>query len=221
MADEQAALRRVATLVARGVPAAEVFEAVSREARRALGLDSGSLLRFERDGSATLLAVDSTLPALVGVGERLVLDAGTASAQVRSTGQPARVEAYADDVGPMSLGYRGSVGAPVVVEGRLWGVLRASSWAETRAIPADSEKRSWRSSLNSSPPRSPMPKAGPNSARRARGSSPRRTRPGVASSATCTTAPNSGWCHSRFSSAPRKRPCHQVWPLSWTPSQPD
>ena len=140
MADEQAALRRVATLVARGVPAAEVFEAVSREARRVLGLDSGSLLRFERDGSATLLAVDSTLPALVGVGERLVLDAGTASAQVRSTGQPARVEAYADDVGPMSLGYRGSVGAPVVVEGRLWGVLLAS-WAETRAIPADSEER--------------------------------------------------------------------------------
>jgi len=140
IADEQAALRRVATLVARGVPAPEVFEAVANEARGVLNLDSGSLLRFESDGTATLLAADSSLPTLVGIGERLVLDAGMASEQVRSTGQPARVPAYGGDVPLTSLGYGGSVGAPVIVEGRLWGVLLAS-WAGTRAIPSDSEHR--------------------------------------------------------------------------------
>ena len=145
MADEQAALRRLATLVARGVPAGELFEAVATEARRVLDLDTSSLLRFESDGSATLLAVDSTLPPVVDIGDRVLLDAGTAAAQVQSTGGPARVEVYEDASGPMSdtlrrLGYRGSVGAPVAVEGRVWGVMVAS-WAGERVIPPDSEER--------------------------------------------------------------------------------
>jgi len=145
MADEQAALRRLATLVARGVPAGELFEAVATEAKRVLDLDTSSLIRFESDGSATLLAVDSALPPVVDIGDRVLLDAGTAAAQVQSTGRPARVEVYEDSSGPMSdtlrrLGYRGSVGAPVAVDGRVWGVMLAS-WAGERVIPPDSEER--------------------------------------------------------------------------------
>ncbi|HUJ34100.1 MAG TPA: GAF domain-containing sensor histidine kinase, partial [Solirubrobacteraceae bacterium] len=145
IADEQAALRRVATLVARGVPAAEVFEAVASEAKRVLDLDGSSLMRFESDGTATLLAADSRLPLVGGIGERLMLDAGMASAQVQSTGRSARVEGYEGAAGPMSqelrrLGYRGSVGAPVFVEGRVWGVVLAS-WGTGRVIPPDSEER--------------------------------------------------------------------------------
>jgi GAF domain-containing protein len=75
----------------------------------------------------------------------VLLDAGTAAAQVQSTGGPARVEVYEDASGPMSdtlrrLGYRGSVGAPVAVEGRVWGVMLAS-WAGERVIPPDSDER--------------------------------------------------------------------------------
>jgi signal transduction histidine kinase len=144
IADEQAALGRVATLVARGGPAAEVFEAVANEARRVLDLDGSSLIRFESDGSATLVAADTRLPLLLEIGEPLMLDASTTAAEVQRTAKPVRRD-YAATAGPMSrelhrLGYRGSVGAPIVVEGRVWGVMLAS-WAAGRAIPPDSERR--------------------------------------------------------------------------------
>src|SRR6266545_4639869 len=56
LADEQAALRRVATLVARGVPAAEVFAALAQEAGRLLGADAAHVLRYEHDATVTLVA---------------------------------------------------------------------------------------------------------------------------------------------------------------------
>ncbi len=144
VADEQAALRRVATLVAQGNPAAEVFRAVASEARRVLALDSSALVRFESDGTATLLAADAGLPLPVPVGERMTLDPGTAAAQVQSTGRPARVGAYESAMGPTSqelrrLGFRRSIGAPIVVEGRMWGAMLAS-WGEDRDPSADSEE---------------------------------------------------------------------------------
>jgi PAS domain S-box-containing protein len=58
LADEQAALRRVATLVAEGVSATEVFDAVVCEMRELLGADSTQLLRYEPDATATVVAVD-------------------------------------------------------------------------------------------------------------------------------------------------------------------
>jgi signal transduction histidine kinase len=143
-AEEQAALRRVATLVARGVPAAEIFAAVASETKRVLDVDGSALLRFEGDGSMTKLANDSTLPQVIRMGERIVpSDDGTAAARVLSTGRPARIDfsdATAGSTGARmrSLGYRGSVGAPVVVGGRVWGVIVAS-WAQGRAMPPDTE----------------------------------------------------------------------------------
>ena len=145
IADEQAALRRVATLVARGVPPAEMFNAVTSETRRVLELDACGLMRFDTDGSTTLLAADSTLPLAGAVGERLALDPGTTAARVRRTGRPARVAAYDDNAGPMSqrlrsLGHGGAVAAPVVVKGGVWGVIVAT-WAAARVIPAGDEER--------------------------------------------------------------------------------
>jgi signal transduction histidine kinase len=144
-AEEQAALRRVATLVARGVPAAEIFDAVASETKRVLDVDASALMRLESDGSVTILAADSALPLVAGVGERVMPSDGTTVARVLDTGRPARIEAYDGAAGSppermRSLGYGGSVGAPVVVDGRVWGVMVAS-WAEARAMPPGSEER--------------------------------------------------------------------------------
>jgi hypothetical protein len=56
LAEEQAALLRVATLVARGVPAEELFKAVTEEVGRVLSIEFVHLLRYEPDGMATALA---------------------------------------------------------------------------------------------------------------------------------------------------------------------
>ncbi len=104
IADEQAALRRVATLVAQGVPAAEMFEAVARRDQARLDLDTCGLMRFETDGGTTLLAADSRLPLAGAVGERLTLDPGTTAAQVRRTGRPARVERTTTTLAPCRSG---------------------------------------------------------------------------------------------------------------------
>jgi hypothetical protein len=53
LADQQAALRRIATLVARAVP---VFSAVAEELARCLGATHATLVRYEADGAAVLLA---------------------------------------------------------------------------------------------------------------------------------------------------------------------
>jgi GAF domain-containing protein len=63
LADEQAALRRVATLVARGVRPEEVFAAVTEEAGRVLAVEYASLGRYEPDGAFTLVASSLVSPA--------------------------------------------------------------------------------------------------------------------------------------------------------------
>jgi signal transduction histidine kinase len=108
LAAEQAALRRVATLVAREVPPADVFAAVAREVGELVGADATHMGRYEPGG------------AVVGV------------ASWSRTGDelPAGTRA----------GLGSSVGVPVVVDGRLWGVMIASSESERR-LPADTEAR--------------------------------------------------------------------------------
>ena len=62
---EQAALRRIAALVARSVPPAEVFDAVVDEVRSLMGVDAAALARYEADDTATLLAVSAEADARV------------------------------------------------------------------------------------------------------------------------------------------------------------
>jgi GAF domain-containing protein len=56
LADEQAALRRVATLAARGVAAEEVFGAVAEEVGRLLPVEYAGLSRYEPDGALSMVA---------------------------------------------------------------------------------------------------------------------------------------------------------------------
>ncbi len=122
--DEQAALRRVATLVARGVPSHEIFSAVSREVGQLLHVEITRLLRFEADGTATVVGAWRRDGDPLQVGCRVPIDAIVA-APVRQTGEPARLV----EQSPPELpgGSYTAVGAPVKVGGALWGAMTALS----------------------------------------------------------------------------------------------
>ena len=132
LVEEQAALRRVATAVAQGVPPAEIFSAVSDEVARLFGSQAG-VLRFEPDGPAVVfVGVSKTLE--LPVGTRWEFQPGMASAEVYRTGGSARVDAmdWSSASGPVAgaarrMGIVSSVASPIVVEGRLWGAMNIAS----------------------------------------------------------------------------------------------
>jgi signal transduction histidine kinase/uncharacterized protein YoaH (UPF0181 family) len=133
LAEEQAALRRVATLVARGAPSSEVFEAVAQEVATVLGLRNSAVSRYDDDGKAmTVLATYGDHPDDFGPGSRWPLVGQSMSAKVLHTGRPARIEDYAGLEGPLAaearrVGFDRVAGAPIMVGGRVWGVIMTSS----------------------------------------------------------------------------------------------
>jgi signal transduction histidine kinase len=142
--DEQAALRRVATLVAEGTPPEKVFPAVNEEVARLLDVDGTRLMRYEADGTATFVASWGE-PTIVPAGTRITLDGHNIGSLVRSSGRPARIEDYADAPGSAAAiaregGVRSAVGAPITVEGRLWGAMVAFSKAD-KPLPSGIELR--------------------------------------------------------------------------------
>jgi len=104
IADEQAALRRVATLVARGVESTEVFAAVTDEMRRCLHVMTAGLWRFETTGEITLLAA-AAAPDLIAkwpVGTRTSVEGDNLASAVLGTGRPARMDDYDTAAGPVA-----------------------------------------------------------------------------------------------------------------------
>ena len=128
LADEQAALRRVATLVARDAASTEVFEAVATEVGKLLDADVTVVGRYDGDGSATAIGSWSASPGGVPVGTRSAIGGHNVLTIVAETGKPARVDGYDDASGEAAeiarrYGWRSSIAAPIVVEDRLWGVM--------------------------------------------------------------------------------------------------
>ena len=145
LAEEQAALRRVATLVAGGTPPAVVFGAVTAEVERLLPVDFAHLGRYEPDGTITVLATCGSTAEHFPVGRRWSLGGKNLTTIVFETGRPARIDGYADGSGPLGitgreLGIRSSVGTPIIVEARVWGVTVAGSTLN-QSLPADTEAR--------------------------------------------------------------------------------
>jgi signal transduction histidine kinase len=144
-AEEQAALRRVATLVARAVPPEEVFTAVSEEARRLLSSEATLMSRYDPDGAATIVGASTQTDAAVlpRVGTRLPLGGRDLHTLVFQTGRPARIDDYGDaskaavDIA-RAAGVRSAVGAPISVAGRLWGLIGITSASK---VPSGVEKR--------------------------------------------------------------------------------
>jgi GAF domain-containing protein len=146
LAGEQAALRRVATLVARGAPPEEVFASVVEEVGRLLPVEFAGMGRYESAGTLTVFAAWSrTGNPFPPAGSRWTLGGKNVGTLVFETGRPARVDRYADASGPVGVaaretGFRSSVGTPVIVEGRVWGVVIAGSTLG-QPLPADTEAR--------------------------------------------------------------------------------
>jgi signal transduction histidine kinase len=145
IAEEQAGLRRVATLVARAASPEEVFAAVTAEAGRVLAADLAWMTRYEPDGTLRVVAAWSHVGALpVPLGTQVDPGGQNVSALTFRTGRAARVDDYASASGPAAetareSGLRASVGVPVTVEGRLWGAMIVGS--RVVPLPAGTEER--------------------------------------------------------------------------------
>ena len=142
---EQAALRRIAALLARSVPAEEVFDAVVDEVRSLMGVEAAGLGRYEADNTATVLAVSAEADALVLLpGDKLSTEGRNITALVLRTGRPARVDDLkatgGEDVRRFrEAGVRSVVGAPVQLRERVWGLLGVYSMH--RRLPPETEAR--------------------------------------------------------------------------------
>ena len=146
LAEEQAALRRLATAVAQDVPPAEIFTAVAQEIRPLIGADDAAVARFEPDRSATIVAGLGQWVDVLGSERRVELDDSLAITQVFRTGGSVRMDGrdYTKAPGPLAeylhrVGNRSTVASPIIVEGRLWGAMVASTAREP--LPRDTEER--------------------------------------------------------------------------------
>lgn len=145
LASEQAALRRVATLVARSVTSPELFQAVSQEVGLLLDVDGTAMVRYHGDDSATMVGSWSRVGSPLPVGSRATIGGSSVTARVFTTGRPARMDDYREASGEVAdivlpLGLRSAAGAPIVVDGRPWGVMIAGSNQE-EPLPPDTESR--------------------------------------------------------------------------------
>jgi len=145
LAEQQAALRRVATLVARAASPDELFAAVTEEVGQLASVEFTRLCRYGFDGTVTIVAGWSRSGDYVAAPVRQLLGGKNVSTFVFETGRPARMDSYADGSGPVAAaaleaGFRSAVGTPIVVEGRLWGVMIAASNVE-QPLPPDTEAR--------------------------------------------------------------------------------
>jgi GAF domain-containing protein len=144
LAEEQAALRRVATLVAGDAPSTEVFEAVATEVGKLLDTDITVVGRYEGDGAATAIGSWSASGGGVPVGTRSAIGGHNVLTIVAETGKPARVDGYDDATGEAAeiarrYGWRSSIAAPIVVEDRLWGVMLVAT-QRPEPFPAGAEE---------------------------------------------------------------------------------
>jgi GAF domain-containing protein len=146
LAAEQAALRRVAEMIARQASAEEVFAVVAEELSRVFGVSAVRTVRFEPDGTATVQAARGLAEDLIPPGTtNLHLPRGTVIEQVLRTGRPARGEDFTHVDGPIGEllreeGVRCAVGGPIIVDGRLWGAMAVGAQTAD-ALPPGSEDR--------------------------------------------------------------------------------
>jgi signal transduction histidine kinase len=145
LADEQAALRRVATLVARATPQVQLFASVTEEVGWLLQAGLTMMGRYEADGTVTIIAGWRGDGIPVPVGTRRPLGGDNLTTIVWETGASARMDRYTESSSGLAeiigeIGLRSGVAAPIMVEGRLWGVMFAGSVAEQPLL-AGSEAR--------------------------------------------------------------------------------
>jgi signal transduction histidine kinase len=143
LAEEQAALRRVATLVAGQATAEEIFATVAEEVARLLRAGRGAVYRYEPDGMTTVTAFWTSGDRALPVDTRVELNGDSVAALVQQSGRPGRIDSYEGLSGPVvePASLPGStVGAPILVEGRVWGAILTSSTG-SQVFSEDTESR--------------------------------------------------------------------------------
>ena len=146
LVDEQAALRRVAELVAGGASQTSVFDAVAHEACRLLGGHFTALLRYESETQAVIVAMwgAEAVRHVMHVGMRLAEDGDGMVQRVQRSARAERIDSYDDVPGPNAstardLGLTSGVGAPIITEGRVWGAITVLGSGPP--LPASAEDR--------------------------------------------------------------------------------
>ena len=144
---QQEALRRMATLVAQGVVTpSEVYSAVAEEMVRCLDCDGAGIFRYDPDGSVIVIAGSSKPGSqYLPVGERMPFDDDNLLAWILQTGRPARHDDIERARGRViarirEFGIRSGVGAPIVVNGRVWGAAIVAS-SQREPLPSGTEER--------------------------------------------------------------------------------
>src|SRR5207247_7840803 len=146
LTDEQAALRRIATLVAGEAASDRVFEQVTVEAAQTLGASAASLARFDEDGTVTFVGGWSDTGRLAfAAGSRLRGEETGVLAEIRQTGRPERIDDYEGRAPEIverlsSFGYGSASAAPIRVGGQVWGALVAAA-AHDEPLAPGSERR--------------------------------------------------------------------------------
>ena len=144
--EEQAALRRVATLVARDTEPGRLFDCVCEEVGRLLSVQATDIVRFEKDRTATVVGTwSATDEPSFPVGSSVTVEGETVTGKLYRSGRPERVDDYASVEGDLAarlreFGVWSVVGAPVNVAGKLWGAVMAVS-AQPFSFPEDTEQR--------------------------------------------------------------------------------
>jgi signal transduction histidine kinase len=145
LAEEQAALRRVATLVADQAGADDIFTAVAEEITRLLRANMGGVARYGSDQSLTLVAEWHGEGGGLPVGMRLELGNDIERLKGLWSGRPVRLTNYegmSDLVVGLArdLGIHSTVGAPILVDGAVWGSIFVNT-TKPEPFPDDTESR--------------------------------------------------------------------------------
>jgi signal transduction histidine kinase len=149
LAREQAALRRVATLVAHGASPDELFSAVAKEVAGVIEVPVVGINRYEADRTYTIVGNAGESNRWIGT-RWPVADRGL-TGMILATGRPSRQDDFVGipgtlgDAVPRSLirswqEMRSVVGVPIIVEGSIWGILSAAA-APGTLVPAGTEER--------------------------------------------------------------------------------
>jgi signal transduction histidine kinase len=147
LACQQEGLRRVATVVARGGSESVVFSAVAQELARCLEVEYADVFRYEDDGAAIVAVGVFAEPGVADhvVGERLTTEGDNTSSKVWGTHRVARMDSWDSAIGSIAeharmVGMRSRVGAPIVVDDRVWGIAVVGN-SGPDPLPPDTEDR--------------------------------------------------------------------------------
>jgi len=138
LADSEASLRRVATLAAEGATSEELLAAVADEAARILGGAPVAVVRYEPGDSFQVVAAHDD--PVFEVGSSWPVEESSLAAAVRETSAPVRIQDFSEERGIVAeaaraAGLRSAIGAPIVVDAAVWGMVMVGLGQRREALP--------------------------------------------------------------------------------------